>query len=180
MTEFLDYVLFGVLFALGWQLSKYMRTKSNIKVTECTRVNDRVITMHYEGPPEGLAMIVQDAVTIAASIDTTTVEGHNLRALLLRLLDGESLRQEVLERAEALELVDAEHACALTSLGREVAELLRPKPWQVTTDRGFPRLLHPNGDFAFQAAGELDLCHRIATLLDADDEREVKRYKATP
>ncbi len=123
---------------------------------------------------------MNDAATVAASIDIATVDGWNLRALLLRLLDGtrHDAPRGLWAGLSDLGLIDDERGF-VTPLGREVAEQLRPKPWKVTTDRGFPRLLHPNGDFAFEAAGELDLCRRIAKLLDADDEREVKRYKET-
>jgi hypothetical protein len=82
----------------------------------------------------------------ASGIDTSTVAGHNLRALLLRLLDGDPWRGEArgtaraaTDRAAALGLLDIVHTCALTPLGREVAERLRPVPWRVIDASG-PRM----------------------------------------
>jgi hypothetical protein len=136
-------------------------------------------------------MTTQDAATIASGIDTSTVAGHNLRALLLRLLDGDPWRGEAraaaraaTDRAAALGLLDIVHTCALTPLGREVAERLRPLPWrwrsykaagwggaliecfEVETDaRVLPMTLHR------------DDAERIAALLTADDLRAAKAYR---
>lgn len=74
---------------------------------------------------------MSNAHDIAASIDTSTVAGHNLRALLLRLLDGDIWQGEGSEstwsrlHASFASLVEHDgDATDLTPLGREVAELL--------------------------------------------------------
>jgi hypothetical protein len=129
-----------------------------------------------------------DAAAIAAQIDTATTAGHNLRALLLRLLDGESLRQEgfsgvlmVLEQAESLGLADTDHACTLTPLGREVAELLRPAPWSAFMDDGGSLWLTSLDDRRARFTGgspERDvLASRIAELLNRDVLEQAKRYQ---
>jgi hypothetical protein len=137
----------------------------------------------------------QDAATIAASIDLASVAGHNLRALLLRLLDGEdwapSAHHEqvggALRRADACDLLDID--CRLTPLGREVAELLRPNPWRVepwgkdwAVFKGglapHPTLVAA-GNFSGSMGGR-GACDRIAALLTQDDLRAAKTYRTEP
>jgi hypothetical protein len=71
---------------------------------------------------------------IAASIDTDTTEGHNLRALLLRLRDGDDWQgdarrpvRHVIGDGLDRGLLDIARVTSLTPLGREVAELLRQR-----------------------------------------------------
>jgi hypothetical protein len=115
---------------------------------------------------------------IAASIDLTTTDGHNLRALLLN--EGKSVAPiGIMARAELLGLVEWRD---LTPLGREVAELLRPVPWRTAwqwesntwrvlsgTDPGWIC-----GGCTEQAAG------LIARLLTEHGEREAKQYRTEP
>jgi hypothetical protein len=134
------------------------------------------------------------AAEIAASIDLTTVTGHNLRALLLRLTLGESLRQEVfcgvlivLGGAEALGLVDADHTCRLTPLGRDVAEQLRPEPWRVREYKAasWGGVLVSDyeiaqGDRVIPMSARQPDAERIAALLTVDDLREAEQYRTEP
>jgi hypothetical protein len=102
------------------------------------------------------------AQPLASDIDTSTVAGHNLRALLLRLLDGDRWRDPSLPlvpvsiAAERLGLLDIDHAFALTPLGREVAERLRPVPWLVAQDVWLVEPSGVNGSLAPWAAVERD------------------------
>jgi hypothetical protein len=143
----------------------------------------------------------QDAATIAASIDLASVAGHNLRALLLRLADGEEwnadvLLVEVIGELERLSLggrpFTGAHARGLTPLGREVAELLRPVPWgvgetdvadpsQSVAPNYVPCLLTPTGDESGVFAEDAPtVVHRIAALLTRDDLDAAKTYRTEP
>lgn len=132
-------------------------------------------------------MTTPTAADIAAQIDTTTVAGHNLRAMLLRRLDGDAWRPDDGERdayragrdlADALGLVDLD--LLLTRLGREVAERLRPEPWHGEEMDSGVYLVRPNTS-ALQLRGALiGEVERIAALLTADDLRAAKAYKVGP
>jgi hypothetical protein len=139
-------------------------------------------------------MTTQDAAEIAASIDLATTAGWNLRALLLRLLDGDGWRVPGREHAVGGGVLDMLTECVhaglvdypnlhstpgLTPLGREVAERLRPVPWRVDGFIG-------DGDEEWAVScGDLPraLCRdgadaeRIAALLTRDDLEAAKRYR---
>jgi hypothetical protein len=136
-----------------------------------------------------------NAAAIASGIDTSTVAGHNLRALLLRLLDGDRWRDPSLPlvpvsiAAETLGLLDREHAFTLTPLGREAAERLRPQPWRVAKHQADVELVRPDGTVrSFGDPGPsinawtrlYDEAERIAALLTADDLRAAKAYRVEP
>jgi hypothetical protein len=123
-----------------------------------------------------------DAETIAASIDLATTAGHNLRALLLRLADGDPWRGDARgssraasERGAALGLLDVVHAFALTPLGREVAERLRPVPW-TSPGTNYGWLVDPSGETAGQL-DRADVAEHIAELLTKADAEEAKGYR---
>jgi hypothetical protein len=116
------------------------------------------------------------AAAIASGIDTSTVAGHNLRALLLRLLDGDDdgpwqIKDFANLRGLGISEGPGLGTFALTPLGREVAERLRPVPWLVAQDVW---LVEPSG---------VNGCHigniapRVAALLTADDLRAAKAYR---
>lgn len=126
-----------------------------------------------------------------ANIELATVAGHNLRALLLRLADGERIRDRT--NADVAACVDAEprgliettFSPALTPLGREVAERLRPEPWRTKAHRF---LADSKDSYIVEQPGgrSLGLCwkepdaERIAALLTADDLRAAKTYRTEP
>jgi hypothetical protein len=144
-------------------------------------------------------MSTQDAASIAASIDVSTTAGWNLRALLLRMADGQDWRAVPWGSAawarqrgtrqpdnEALLLADdmglaigrdpaPEH---LTPLGREVAERMRPKPW-TTKPGGYggEMLVDPEG-FTKVVHPGIALAMRCADLLTRDDLDKAKTYRA--
>jgi hypothetical protein len=101
------------------------------------------------------------ATEIAEQIDLTTAEGHNVRAFLLRGLNGERrLDTDVLEikaffAADDLGLLTEPPVRELNLLGREVAEILRPAPWRS------------------RESGEAEL---IARLLTEHDMRAATNY----
>jgi hypothetical protein len=81
---------------------------------------------------------------MAASIDVGTQDGHNLRAILLRMADGELIWNYDVDQKDTDGPVDAAWSTAcdlglvcpqakteLAAIGLEVAELLRPKPLRV-------------------------------------------------
>jgi hypothetical protein len=140
-------------------------------------------------------MSTPDAATLAAGIDTTAVAGHNLRALLLRLADGDRWRDDEAEtrpvtlpwnRAAELGL---SYMGVLTTLGSDVVDRLRPVPWTVgETDIADPSqsvapnlvpcLVTPAGDESGVFADDApSLVQRIAALLTADDLRAAKAYR---
>jgi hypothetical protein len=128
------------------------------------------------------------AQPLASDIDTSTVAGHNLRALLLRLLDGDSLDGAGWPgwlEADRLGLLSGGR---MTPLGREVAERLRPLPWRVigeVLDDGstyFDVLTDARGwrdERNIGCTDEADAT-RIAALLTADDLRAAKSYRVEP
>jgi hypothetical protein len=133
-----------------------------------------------------------NAAAIASGIDTSTVAGHNLRALLLRLADGDRIRDRdnvdvaACVMAEPLGLVETRLAVRLTPLGREVAERLRPVPWSVAKHQADVELVRPDGTVrSFGDPGPsinawtrlYDEAERIAALLTADDLRAAKTYR---
>jgi hypothetical protein len=142
-----------------------------------------------------------DAATIAASIDLTTVEGWNLRALLLRFADGDYALARSLWQTEALAAVEARRLglaviavasaswLTLTPLGREVAERLRPRPWFVAST-GVERSTYDveSPDRSWCEIGHTIRCddeadaNRIAAALSREDLEAAKRYRteATP
>ncbi len=131
------------------------------------------------------------AKTLAASIDTKTLLGWNIRALLWRLADGDDWRVQgsaaemaALAKADGLGLVDID--VLLTTLGEDVAAWLRPDPWRVVE-------LDDSGGFGVEDDdrdyGGVDDCIRcdskdraelIATLLTEHYEGEAKVYKTEP
>lgn len=138
-----------------------------------------------------------DASTIAANIDTRTVAGHNLRALLLRLFDGDRFRSTDEPRIAVIPLIDAAASLglveaasvSLTPLGREVAERLRPRPWRADQVGRSVAVIRPNGSALELAEGPTGMsdadrifgeAERIAALLTADDLRAAKTYKSEP
>jgi hypothetical protein len=134
-----------------------------------------------------------DPATIAASIDTATREGHNLRTLLLRLLDespwiGDVGNQDAAcdawELAERLGLAPRDPPCNLTPLGREVAERLRPEPCRVVNLSG-PRMKRRvlavmRGAVCWARCTQDEHAERIAALLTADDLAQAKAYRSEP
>jgi hypothetical protein len=125
------------------------------------------------------------AATIAASLDIATVAGWNLRALLLRLLDGDTRMSgpdsRTLYAARDLYLIQNDsNPIVATPLGREVAERLRPKPWTASGCAG-EWICDSNGHPVAQVHDDLgehpDLGERIADLLTTADAEEAKRYK---
>ncbi len=141
------------------------------------------------------------AADIASGVDTSTVAGHNLRALLLRVMDGADWRdapwgsaawaaargrQDLPDKAARRLAVDLGLAVPtspdLTPLGREVAERLRPAPWRVKAHRfhGDAKeswLVDQAGDFTHALCYDERSASRIAALLTADDLRAAKAYK---
>jgi hypothetical protein len=139
-----------------------------------------------------------DPAAIAKSIKPEkSVAQHNLRALLLRLADGEGWRTVggVREKSAESALNNAKRRglgrwpdmmvggpFELTPLGSEVAELLRPRRWRVEVEGkrwavfGGESTLQPYA-FARGSQGGLDACNRIADLLTADDLARAKTYK---
>jgi hypothetical protein len=118
------------------------------------------------------------AATIVAKIDTTTVEGWNLRALLLRLADGDAWRAPDVWRTAAT--FDLFVCGILTPLGREVAARLRPEPWVCVDDPARPfraRVASFDHEILCTASA---LAERIAALLTQDDLRAAKTYTAEP
>lgn len=139
------------------------------------------------------------ASDIAASIDTTTVAGHHLRALLLRLADGEfhSLPNERMAATSAIGQaatmglgqwppprdgleISIQPPFALTPLGREVAERLRPETWLVDTCPTTGHRLIGRSEGFIASVFVPDEAERIAALLTADDLRAAKAYKVEP
>jgi hypothetical protein len=151
-------------------------------------------------------MTTQDAATIATSIDLASVAGHNLRALLLRLLDGDSYSSTDAHGAATRAVADAGRLAlgeyrlpfTLTPLGREVAERLRPVLWRVfelpkpETDSMLAHMLAGvrghwaistapgSGDFPISACIVEADASRIAALLTQDDLRAAKTYRTEP
>ncbi len=129
-------------------------------------------------------MTTQDAATIAASIGLASVAGHNLRALLLRLLDGEDWRV-VSAGADANAFISARtrgfvppaYSADLTPLGREVAERLRPVPWAAMGCN-----VWRGGLVRRESATciEPGIAKRIAALFTQDDLRAAKTYRTEP
>jgi hypothetical protein len=132
----------------------------------------------------------KDAATIAASIDLATHAAWDLRALLLRLLDGSMPAMDLPpQHALRSNLVSVYAAVAkLTPLGREVAERLRPVPWRVgplgkdwAVYRGGNDWPHVVAFGALSSSrGGHETCNRIAALLTADDLRAAKTYRTEP
>jgi hypothetical protein len=148
-----------------------------------------------------------NAAAIASGIDTSTVAGHNLRALLLRLLDDEPGQGFFNIRANAYspdglridiavgDLVTLDRGArmggfvVLTPLGREVAERLRPVPWRMFAVGCDVALTRPDGtvrtfgdpgpsrDAYSRLRAEAE---RIAALLTADDLAQAKAYRSEP
>ena len=131
---------------------------------------------------------ITDAATIAASINVSTVEGHNLRALLLRLLAGDddcedtpsgwALADDAERDAVGLGLaVEPVGAGVLTPLGREVAAALRPEPWRVIVlEDEWGVALGRSGFAAVRCKYERD-AQRIAELFTADATARAKTYQ---
>jgi hypothetical protein len=145
----------------------------------------------------------KDAAAIAAEIDLATVTGWNLRALLLKLLDGDDWRgydwedvaphhtrprPSAAARHEAADLRLLEPGSVdLTPLGREVLERLRPVPWRcrsykaaswggvLVTDYEVAQ-----GDRVIPMTATQADAERIASLLTKADAEEAKRYKPEP
>jgi hypothetical protein len=131
-------------------------------------------------------MTTQDAEAIVASIDIATTEGLSLRALLLRAADGDESDEvggpedAAMDDAAGRWLIYPNCAIALTPLGREVAERLRPEPWHV-------RNTEPGGWHEVVCDGlprwDSILCEQkaraehIADLLTKADAEEAKRYR---
>jgi hypothetical protein len=127
-----------------------------------------------------------DAASIVAKIDTTTVEGWNLRALLLRLLDGDAWNEDILI-LDAMDAITRRGFAAyplagnefgeggLTPLGREVAERLRPVPW--TAKAGAHGWWVSNFHRCIARGLEQADAERIAALLTQDDLRAAKTYR---
>ena len=129
------------------------------------------------------------AAEIAAGIDTTTTKGHNLRALLLTVEHG-PFPYKPWDAALALGLVERIEAAwpfVLTPLGREVAELLRPRPWFVAStgiERNTYDVENPDHswcdiDHTIRCDDEAD-AKRIADLLTRDDLDKAKQYRTEP
>ena len=136
---------------------------------------------------------------IAADL-AKTPQGRNVRALLLRIADGEcktlmvswpemnSDEQEcyrlALRDGSKRRLLDS-ILVTLTPLGRDVAEACRPKPWTTRTTAAVPErercfVRRPTGEHALTVdspIGEPVLGERIAALLTADDMRAAKRFE---
>ncbi len=154
--------------------------------------------------PASIAPVLAEltAATIASQIDTTTVAGHNLRALLLRMLDGDDDSGFWNGRGR----VFSPHACprlaiapgvlvefkpgaklggvlALTPLGREAAERLRPEPWRAEPFDDFGRVVWRVANVPYRTADAQTFCEdhvhaeRLAALLTADDLRAAKAYR---
>lgn len=137
----------------------------------------------------------QIAVTLAE-----TPRGRNVRALLLRLADGDSIggasTADLDYADEAKLLVDHDDLWpTLTDLGRAVGEACRPKPWvtakweQPWHDGGvYERCVvqHVDRELAFtvdNAPGDEpgeSLGERVARLLTADDLARVKTFEVEP
>jgi hypothetical protein len=128
-----------------------------------------------------------DAATTVAKIDTTTVEGWNLRALLLRRADGGYTHDYDSDPPEADEACDAAIALAdslrivdvdvcLTPIGHEVAERLRPEPWRVTGN-GVDWVAYCERDNVRLTNAGRAVAGRIAALLTQDDLRTAKTYR---
>jgi hypothetical protein len=130
------------------------------------------------------------AAAIASGIDTSTVAGHNLRALLLRAADGDESddvagpEDAAMDDAAGRGLIYPDCAIALTPLGREVAERLRPEPWEAEQeDARTTRLFDPAEKWVASfdhRDGGTGLADRIAALLTADDLRAAKAYRVEP
>lgn len=128
---------------------------------------------------------MSDARIIAAQIDTSTVAGHNLRALLLRLADGDDWRGCVTaaDSAEYRHLICnffSREPVELTPLGRDVAELLRPEAYRVCDTTG-PRMKRERCSVWLGAKVLARNCTRadaarIAALLTDDDLVDAKTY----
>lgn len=134
-----------------------------------------------------------DAKTIAAKINTGTADGHNLRALLLRLADGDDWRES--DNSRPLGSCSDIRACAaagsndwllpaaciggfaLTPLGREAAEFLRPEPWAVAMLVYGWGPCQGGSRMAAFVTDDKAFVERIAALLTADDLRAAKTYK---
>jgi hypothetical protein len=121
------------------------------------------------------------ATEIAEQIDLTTAEGHNVRAFLLRGLNGERrLDTDVLEikaffAADDLGLLTEPPVRELNLLGREVAEILRPAPWR-SRESDAVYLIRPNTS-ALQLRGALiGEAELIARLLTEHDMRAATNY----
>lgn len=128
------------------------------------------------------------AAEIAASIDTSTTEGHNLRALLLRLFDGNipGASPPAMAAIAAARAAGFWGDLGLTTLGREVAELLRPRPWrakpthvQFYLDTYMGELFGPDGEREAEFHDAAD-ANRAADLLTRDDLDKAKQYRTEP
>lgn len=114
--------------------------------------------------------------------DISTIAGWNLRALLLRSLGGEPRWPGAVRFPERREMADYARRLGLlgemelTPIGREVAERLRPKPWQVKDidGEGDIRAIGPGGEVL---ADSMALTEIVARLLTEHYEREAKTYK---
>jgi hypothetical protein len=143
-------------------------------------------------------MSTQDADTIAARIDTATAAGWNLRALLLRLLGGDAGYRmgdgsgAAIREATAMGLgfwppardtleAAIQPPFALTTLGREVAERLRPEPWRAVAlhhaelETG-PYRVSRRSHYIASCGRKFD-AERIADLLTKADAEDAKQYK---
>jgi hypothetical protein len=119
------------------------------------------------------------ASEIVEQIDLATAEGWNLRAMLLRGLAGKHIRDRgnadvaACVEAEALGLIETSFHVSLTDLGREVAEILRPKPWSVPDQLW----LYDSDNWPAAKFEGSALARRVAELLTADDMRAATNYK---
>lgn len=130
-----------------------------------------------------------DAAEIAAGISVGTVDGHNLRTLLLR--DGAPVPKhlwmsEARAAAHAVALGLAENdeeeasGVSLTPLGREVTERLRPKPWRVEDHvAGWFAVVHGSANGTIICESREDAT-TIAVLLSANDDWKAKQYRSAP
>lgn len=109
---------------------------------------------------------------------------HNLRAMLLRLADGDDLPHGLWDlqakifamgRRRGL-ITSLDGVAELTDLGRKVAELLRPKPWIATHAIVHGHVYYPSGEIAFQVLDRA-LADRVAELLTADELARAKTYQ---
>jgi hypothetical protein len=128
-----------------------------------------------------------DPATIAAGIDLATVAGHNLRALLLRLLDGEPWPGRDCEglwtklHAGFALLVEYDgDTVDLAPLGREVAERLRPRPWGSWGSGIYHPTAATSRETPWAICPEPGSSTRIAALLTVDDLAQAKAYRSEP
>lgn len=129
--------------------------------------------------------------TVAKSID------HDLRALLLRLADGEPTFDPMFGLEEGKAIISGTKRGLLTSthqltpLGREVAELCRPPKWTAAIRSGQVAIDKPDGEVEFIGAWEyepggweireaFDRAQRVVDLLNADELAKAKVYGSKP